>query len=585
MIAEIRQTIAPYATNGFRFHLVGEAVMFVAAQEDGLSSAARAGIGTGGMLFLTLLFLIRSLPAVLATLVTIGVASAWTIGLLPLLGWQQSELTNGAATLILVIGCADCIHFAAHYLETRPQFADASSALLAAGRWVLAPCFITSATTVGSFIAFASGEVIALTQFGVMAAIGIAFAFILTFTLFPALLAVLPTRPRSQRHSAAWQEVLARLAALGTRRKRLVLSLSFALAILGIAGIPKLHVEMNISELWGPDHPVMRAIDFVSENLQRADRLEVELTLPPEAQLEDPAVLRALAQVEDRVHAVPGLGEAKSLVTLLRHANHLLRPDASDLPDSEAAIAELLFLTSSGTAGALDPWITLDQQHARVSFEVQDLTMHEKELLLSHVDEVLSSIAPPGWSFSITGPILLTSRYGSEFSRSQANIISASTLIVFALIAVYLRSLPWALLAMIPNAVALLLLFGAMGHWGMNMNFGSAIVAPIAIGIAADDTIHFLTAYSRERRSGLDSIPALTRAISGVGEAVIATAIALALGFLSMMTSPMASVADMGLLCAIAIIGATAADLLILPALIATVAGWRSFGGLPGRHG
>ena len=583
VIADIRETTEPFAHNGFRFHLVGEAVMFVASQEDGLSSAVRAGVGTGGMLFLTLFFLIRSLPAVLASLATIGVASAWTIGLLPLFGWQQSELTNGAATLILVIGCADCIHFASHYLETRPQFPDDASALVAAGRWVLAPCFITSATTVGSFLAFASGEVIALTQFGVMSAIGIALAFVLTFTLFPALLAVLPTRPRSQQHSAAWQEVLARLAAFGTRRRRLVFSLSAALAILGIAGIPKLHVEMNISALWGPDHPVMRAIDFVSRNFQRADRLEIEVSMAPHAQLEDPAVIGDLARIESAVGAVPGLGTSMSLVRLLRHANDLLRPGASDLPASEPAIAELLMLTSAGSAGALDPWITIDQHHARISIEVQDLTMQEKEHLLDRVDAVLRDAVPPGWGFSVTGPVVLTSRYGAEFSRSQANIISASTLIVFALIAVYLRSLPWALLAMIPNAVALLLLFGAMGHWGMSMNFGSAIVAPIAIGIAADDTIHFLTSYARERRSGRPPIPALTSAISGVGEAVIATAIALALGFLSMLTSPMASIADMGLLCALAIIGATAADLLILPALIATVAEWRSFEGLPGR--
>jgi predicted RND superfamily exporter protein len=128
-------------------------------------------------------------------------------------------------------------------------------------------------------------------------------------------------------------------------------------------------------------------------------------------------------------------------------------------------------------------------------------------------------------------------------------------------------------------------MFGAMGHWGILLNFGSAIVAPIAIGIAADDTIHFLTAYSRERRSGKEAIVALHGAISGVGEAVIATSIALALGFLSMTTSPMATVADMGLLCAIAIIGATVADLLMLPALIATVADWRSFRALPEHHG
>src|SRR4029453_9398192 len=148
-------------------------------------------------------------------------------------------------------------------------------------------------------------------------------------------------------------------------------------------------------------------------------------------------------------------------------------------------------------------------------------------------------------------------------------------LIVFVLIGIYLRSLAWALLAMIPNAVALLLLFGTMGHWGVHLDFGSAIVAPIAIGIAADDTIHFLTAYARERRSGLDPIAALRRAISSVGEAEIATSIALALGFLSCMMSPFPSISSLGLLSAIAIVAATLADLIVLPALIATVAAAR----------
>jgi predicted RND superfamily exporter protein len=582
VMREVRRHIAPHASE-FRFHLVGEAVMFVSAQEDGLSSATRTGMATGTMLFLTLMFLIRSLPVVLASLATIGVASAWTIGLLPLLGWRQSELTNGAATLILVIGCADCVHFAAHYLEIQPRFSDARAALISTARWVLAPCFLTTATTVGAFISFGTGEVLALKQFGVMAAIGITVAFLLTFSFFPALIAAFPATPRKQGHSAAWQEVLVRLTNLGTRRRRLVLTVSMALAVMGIAGIPKLQVEMNISELWAPDHPVMRAVDFVSEHLQRADRLEIELTPPHGLPVEDPIVIRTMEKLSNELE-IKGLGEIRSLATILRHSNHLLGNDSAGLPDSPEATAELLLLTSSGAAGALDPWMTLDQRHLRISIEVEKLSMREQAAVLEGVERILERTVPTGWEFHMTGPVVLTSQYGSEFSRSQTNIISASSFIVFALIGLYLRSIPWALLAVIPNAIALVLLFGAMGHWGIRMNFGSAIVAPIAIGIAADDTIHFLTAYARERRSGYEAVVALRRAIGGVGEAVITTSTALALGFLSIMASPMASVADMGVLCGIAIVGATLADLLVLPALIATVAEWRQFQGLPGRH-
>jgi predicted RND superfamily exporter protein len=216
---------------------------------------------------------------------------------------------------------------------------------------------------------------------------------------------------------------------------------------------------------------------------------------------------------------------------------------------------------------------------------VDELSMKEKSRLLDEVEHLLRNRLPHGWTWRVTGPVVLTSFFSQAFSRSQTNIVSVSSVLVTAMIGIYLKSLPWALLAVIPNAIALIFMFGTMGHWGILLNFGSAIVAPIAIGIAADDTIHFLTAYSRERRSGKDAIASLHAAISSVGEAVIATALALALGFLSMLASPMASVADMGLLCAIAILGATLADLLILPALIATVSGWKLFERRASLHG
>jgi predicted RND superfamily exporter protein len=575
VIDQIRLEITGFEAN-FRFYVTGEAVLFVQSQEDGISSATTTGAATGGMLFLSLLLLIRSLPVVLATLVTIGVASVWTMGTLPLFSWKQSELTNGAATLILVIGCADCIHFAARYLGTRKGFRTEREALKDAARWVLAPCFLATVTTAAAFASFAIGNVIALTQFGLLSAIGIFVVFLLTFSLFPALLLLFRTRTRPARYSTAWQEVLSRITYLGTTRSPLVLGLSFALALLGAAGLPKLEVEMSISELWSPDHPVMRAIDFVSENLQGADRLEIGLVLPPDRHLEDPEVVGTIVSLEDSLRSTPGIGEVRSLLTVLRHANALLQPEAKSLPDSEPGVAELLFLTSAGSAGTFDPWITIDQRRLRISAEVVDLSMREKESMLGLVRTSLGEL-PEGWQASLTGPVVLTVRYGMDFRRGQTNIIVLSLVLVCTIVGLYLRSAWWAILAVIPNAVALLLLFGAMGHWGMRMNFGSAIVAPIAIGIAADATVHFLTAYARERRTGLEAVPAVGLAVAGVGEAVIATAIALSLGFLSMVASPMASVADMGLLCAIAITGATVADLVVLPALISSVANRRSF--------
>jgi hypothetical protein len=573
VMEEVEAAIAPHRAR-FTFHLVGDAVLWDAAHTDSVASMVRVGIGTGAMLFLTLLLLLRSLPAVLASLATIGVASICSLGALPLLGWPLSELTSGAAAAILVIGCADCIHFAAQHLETRARLGSDGASLVEAARHVAAPCFLTTATSAAAFASFGFEGIRSLLQFGVTAGIGVSLAFLLTFTLLPALLVLWPGRTRPWKHSHAWQEVLARLAQLGIRRRRLVLVAAFGLLVFGGAGLAKLRVELSFAELWEPTHPVRRALDFVSDHLQRPNRLELQLELPDDARIEQPAVLAEVAAVEDRLARVEGLGESRSVATLVLHAARLLHPEraASELPRSEVEVGELLTLVSSGDPASLDAWLTFDQRSLRVSAEVDEVPTAERRRILESVDVLLATTLPPGWRYRITGPIAVGTHWANAFARSQTAIVSASSLFVFLLIWLYLRSFAWAVLAMIPNAVALVLLFGAMGHWGVPIDMGSAIVAPVAIGIAADDSIHFLTAYARERRIGHGPLDALRRAIAGVGEAVIATATALALGFLSMLASPFPSISSLGLLTATAIVAATLADLLVLPALIAVAA-------------
>jgi predicted RND superfamily exporter protein len=573
VVEEIEAAIAPHRGD-FTFHLVGDAVLWDAAHTGSVESMVRVGIGTGAMLLVSLLVLLRSLPAVAASLATIGVASVCSLGTLPLLGWPLSELTSGAAAAILVIGCADCIHLAAQHLEARGRFGGEATSLVEAARQVSAPCFLTTATSAAAFASFGFEGVRSLLQFGVMAGIGVSLAFVLTFSLLPALLVLWPGKVRPRKHSHAWQEVLARLAQFGIRRRRLVLGAAALLLVFGGVGLTKLRVELGFAELWAPNHPVRRALDFVSQHFQRPNRLEVELELPGEARIEDPAVLREVARVQERLSHVVGVGESRSIATFVLHANRLLHPEraTSGLPVSALEAGELMTLVSSGDPSSLDAWITFDQRRLRISAEVAELPSAERNRLLVEVDRLLASTLSSGWRFRITGPIAVGTHWDTAFSRSQTAIVSASTLFVFLLIWIYLRSFAWALLAMIPNAVALVLLFGAMGHWGVPIDMGSAIVAPVAIGIAADDSIHFLTAYSRERRIGREPLDALRRAIAGVGEAVIATAAALALGFLSMLASPFPSISSLGLLTATAIVAATLADLLVLPALIAVAA-------------
>jgi predicted RND superfamily exporter protein len=153
------------------------------------------------------------------------------------------------------------------------------------------------------------------------------------------------------------------------------------------------------------------------------------------------------------------------------HANRLLRPGTTSvLPESDAAVAELLLLVSAGDPSAIDPWLTVDQRRLRISVEMEKLTAARMRQSIAEAEMVLRQTLPAEWRSRVTGPLVVASHWTSEFARNQMTIVSASSMIVFVFIGIYLRSVAWALLAMVPNAVALLLLFGAMGHWNVPMD-------------------------------------------------------------------------------------------------------------------
>jgi predicted RND superfamily exporter protein len=140
----------------------------------------------------------------------------------------------------------------------------------------------------------------------------------------------------------------------------------------------------------------------------------------------------------------------------------------------------------------------------------------------------------------------------------------------------FLGSLSWGALAMIPNLLPMIVLFGLMGLFGVALDAGTALVAPIALGIAVDDTIHFLHEFTAGRREGLAPLEASQRAGLRVGRAIVTTSATLAAGFLAMLVSRFQSMANIGLLSAACIAAAFVAELLVLPALISAFGSGRN---------
>jgi predicted RND superfamily exporter protein len=226
-----------------------------------------------------------------------------------------------------------------------------------------------------------------------------------------------------------------------------------------------------------------------------------------------------------------------------------------------------LLAAASGRESGLSPWVDLRERHVRLSFAAHKLPQDEMRAAMAQVQSALERL-PPGYRAVATGPFALVSEMIEAIRRTQLRSFGTAALSVTALLAVSLGSLRWALLAMIPTALPVIVTLGAMGWLGMPLDIGSAMVGAVVLGIAVDDTIHLLERFRIHRNAGLPGAASMERSIQEVGTPLVSTSVALAIGFSALALSPWRSVASFGLVSGVAILAALVSVLLVLPALV-----------------
>lgn len=573
----LRAVLEPFEARGFEFNLVGGPVDFVVAGGE-LEAATRRLIPLVTLLLCVVIWLlVRSVPAVVVTLAPAGVAVLWTLGLQGWLGWPQNTLSQTLPPLVLVVSACHGIHVLWRYSA---ELAVGSAADLAARQAALRrtaadigmPCIVTTLTTAGGFLSFATSGLESFVRFGAVSAAGIVFSWLLSFTLLPILLSI---AVRSELSTLAgkerWGRTVQALVDFAEARPRSILLVATALGAIAAVGIPSLRVDVSFEDLYGEHSEVVRWVRFVEKNLRAPETLEIEIVLPAGQKLDAPEVVAEIEKLERFLPGLEGLGRVHSVLGPLRWMNRLLHDDDPSFERVGRTSREngsALFMLTAGNASRLEPWLTLDHRAIRLSVEARKVPQEQLRALLAAVEEYLATEVPAQWRTQISGPARLVHTMVEEIKRTQLRSFATAALVVLALVALFMRSLGWALLAMIPTGLPVLLTLGAMGFAGVNLDAGTAMVAAVVIGIAIDDTVHLLTQYRRRIELGQEPGEAIRGAVPHVARALITTSVALALGFLSLLVSPWQSVANFGVLAAAAIMLALLADLIVLPALI-----------------
>ena len=528
------------------------------------------------LLFIVLLLLVtfRSFRGILLPLATVLIAVVWAIGLLTLSGKGISILLNMLPPIIFVVGMSDAIHLYSRYLE---ELRKGESREVAIRRMVFQTgkaAFYTSLTTAIGFASLYFTGIPALQDFGIFTAAGVMSAYAVAILLMPSWLRLTPVPRKSiARSEGNWEQFLQRLYTVVVERRKTISVGAVVLTILLAGVVSQIKLNSFILDDLRPDEPLRKDFAFFETYFSGVRPFEMGVKLRDSAgTLLDRKHLLALNEIEQMlrtdydVHAIQSPVAVIKAVNRMDHNgdNHYYR-----LPGTEREWRKAERTVNTALkSGKLHSVLTDDGRYASISGRTSDYGSRYFESANARLmDFIDTQQYDREMEFEITGTGTLIDRTNQNLVSSLGKGLGTAFLLIAVVMGLLFKSVKMALIALIPNLLPLLALGAVMTLAGIALKMSTSIIFTIAFGIAVDDTIHILSRYRLESRSGTTET-AFKRAFIHTGKSVILTSIILLGGFISLCFSSFQSTFYIGLLVSLTLIFALLFDLCLLPVLI-----------------
>jgi predicted RND superfamily exporter protein len=281
--------------------------------------------------------------------------------------------------------------------------------------------------------------------------------------------------------------------------------------------------------------------------------------------------MRAAEDFQGFIVRDPNISKSLAATDLIKRLNMAFftnDPKEYAIPDTRNGIAQLLLLYETSPEGELDYFVDFDASTLRISGRAKNLTSNECKDLMKEVDNYFDENLPPGFEGYMTGIVPLYVHMVDYLIRSQILSFSLAFVVIFILMMIQLRSIKLGLISILPNSIPIAITMGAMGLFKINLDTATVMISTVAIGIAVDDTIHFLNRFKLEFKRTKDYEESIKATFKTTGRAIISTSIILFLGFWTLLFGSFKPTNYFGFLSGITMITAVIGDLLFLPAIL-----------------
>ncbi|MDB4822619.1 MMPL family transporter [Candidatus Pseudothioglobus singularis] len=616
-------TEQPRMIEHFNFYPIGNSAMISLAM-DTLIQAAFLLVGMVVIINLLLWTLFRSASAVVLPQLAIGLSILFVIGGLSWLNLASTTLIALTVMLVIAVGVADCVHVMSSYLFFRRDGKEHDEALSKAYGKTGVPILLTTITTMAGMSSLAVTGMPMFVQFGLSSAAGVFFAFLYTIYLLPVLLNYwhpMPTKKLETSKddkqngittlafllkakvlgflcfianpiirgakkiglvwllSAEWlQPLLDRIPAFVERFRYAIAAIFIGLFIVCLYGATQVKIDSNLVELYSDDVPIGQAYDIVDENMMGTGNMVIVVDTARSDGIMDPAVLGSMDRLQNKIEKSYSdyIIRTNSLADLVKDTHAIMQSSENyrTIPDSQIAVSQLLYLFNSSNPEERRALVSDDFSKSHISVQLRNAGSNEYKEFFKEIQQDINSEfnglseSYPELKVQITGSFALMMRLADDISRNQFKSLAIAAVVISLLLMVTLGSLQAGVMSIVPNLIPATLAFGLMGLLEVPLDTDTLMIAPLIIGIAVDDTIHFISHYRMSLAQNHNMRIALVETIKEVGQAVTFTTLILGCGFLMLTFSDYLGLAKIGGFGSLAIFVALLCDLLFFPALI-----------------
>lgn len=520
------------------------------------------------MFFLFLSF--RQFRGVLLPFSIVAMSIIVSMGLIPLFGWKMQTVTMILPVIMIAVANNYAVHLVSRYQQDNREDCNldavglAKLGILSLG----APVVATGVTTIGGIMSILTHRLIPAKQLGILAGIGITFALTASLLFVPAVLSLLK-KPRSvisidikKRH--VLERVMYNIAYFISKNPKPILTVTLLGALVAALFTPQLTSDSNLARYYPEGSTVAIASDIVNKQFGGGQIINVVV----EGDIKEPATLRKIDLFEKEMEKLPEVGKSTSIVRLIKLISRGLHkpgdPGYDAIPESRGAVDFYLSeYAKIGDMAELAHLVRDDFRHAQIMVQINDEGSGTIKRVVAKVNE-LTADEP---QFTIVGGSgYIFAALIDEVSMGQVTSLILSVVIVAFLVMLLFRSFVSGLVASIPLALALVLLFGVMGGTGIPLDIATAMLSSIMIGIGVDYTIHFLWRYREELALGKSPEKAVRKTLRTTGRGIIFNGVSVMVGFSVLTVSVFMPVKFFGILIVLAISTCLVGALLIMPA-------------------